>query len=163
VFRRELRITRQGKFSNIRNICCKIRRKFLLMRVKKLNTIFRRQFITFSAPNTKCHKIVSYLRIRPIHKVRYRSVHKLSCLYFKEDVHFREILHKTNLGSPQPRHWYLLQPGFGKLQQKSAYNSKIIPIPSWLMVDPCRMALISQNAINMRDKYSNINQISSCQ
>ena len=33
---------------------------------------------------------------------------------------------------------------------------------SWVMVNPSRMLLISQNAINRTDKYSNINQISSC-
>jgi len=61
-----------------------------------------------------------------------------------EDVHFV----KYNKLLSEPTHRYLLQPAFWRLQLKSAYNQIIILMLSCLMVDPCIMALISQNTIN---------------
>ena len=56
------------------------------MTVKELKTIFQWNFIIFSAPNTKCHKIVSYLRIRRAYKVRFRSMLKISYRHLKENI-----------------------------------------------------------------------------
>jgi hypothetical protein len=81
-------LSRQVNFSNIRNICCKMRRYILLMTVKKLITFLRCKFITFSTPNTNCHKTVSHVTTRPTHTLTFRSVHKLSYRHFNEDVRF---------------------------------------------------------------------------
>jgi len=68
-----------------------MRRYILLMKVKMLKIYFLCKFITFSKPNTNCHKTVSHLTIPPTQKVTFRSMHKHSFRHVKENVKFCQI------------------------------------------------------------------------
>jgi hypothetical protein len=60
------------------------------MNVKELNISTDVSLLLF-LHQTDCHKILYYLSIRHMHKVRFRSMHKLSYRHLKIDVYFREL------------------------------------------------------------------------
>ena len=140
-------LSRQENFSNNMNICFKMRRYVLLIKVKKLNTYLRCKFIILFTPNTNCHKTVSHVTTRPTHTVTFRSMHKHSYRHFNEDIHFVKY---KNLRVLERRTvhiaiWIVKTSIEISIQTEKYLNTFRV------IADPRRMALITQNAsINRR-------------